>query len=132
MDEHAIMAKFLKRGKKMRIKAQIIFFVSVLASALLLSQCASYDFSRRVVQQGNLITAQKLQRLRIGMSKNEVATIMGTSLISQMFNENRWDYAYTWRKGMGRLEKRTLVLYFKHGRLHRMVKNLQDKNHNDL
>ena len=80
--------------------------------ALTLSQCASYDFSRRVVQQGNLLPQSKINRLKVGMSKEDVAILMGTSLLSPVFTSNRWDYAYTWKKGNGSMQLRNIVLYF--------------------
>lgn len=55
------------------------------------------------------------------MSKQDVAILMGTSLISPTFNNHRWDYAYTWRRGSGRLEIRHLSLYFsKNDRLNKI------------
>ena len=82
--------------------------------------CLSYDFSRRVVQQGNLLSQNKINQLKIGMDKTEVANIMGTSLISPMFNEQRWDYAFTQRKGTGTLYRRHLSLYFSQNQLSRI------------
>jgi outer membrane protein assembly factor BamE len=110
------MAKFFTAGKKMRIK---ILLMS-LAFTFTLSQCASYDFARRISQQGNLLTPSKLQRLRVGMSKDDVAVLMGTSLLSPIFNNNRWDYAYTWRRGNNSMEKRHVSLYFSNGVLARI------------
>lgn len=85
-----------------------------------LTSCVSYDFSRRVVQQGNLLPQSKIERLRVGMSKQDAAILMGTSLLSPMFNNNRWDYAYTLRKSNKPLEVRNLTLYFKQDRLVRI------------
>lgn len=47
------------------------------------------------VQQGNLLPQSKLDRLHIGMNKQEVAQVMGTSLLSTPFTDSHWDYAYT-------------------------------------
>lgn len=88
--------------------------------ALSLTNCMSYDFARRVVQQGNQLSPQKISRLKTGMSKNDVAILMGTSLMSPMFNNDRWDYAYTWRKGSGPTQIKNLTLYFKQERLTRI------------
>jgi outer membrane protein assembly factor BamE len=110
------MANFFTVGKKMRI---ILILISTLLS-LSLTQCVSYDFSHRIVQQGNLIPASKIERLKIGMSKEDVAILMGTSLISPMFNNDRWDYAYTWRRGSGSTETRYALLYFSHGAVARI------------
>ncbi|QDP71722.1 outer membrane protein assembly factor BamE [Legionella israelensis] len=107
------MAEFLYAGKKMRIRFLFIVFFLILG----LSHCASYDFSRRTVQQGNLLPQSKIDRLKIGMSKNSVAILMGTSLLSPVFNNNRWDYAYSIRKGSSKTLVRNLRLYFKNDTL---------------
>ena len=91
-----------------------------MACVLLLTHCASYDFSKRIVQQGNLLPQTKIERLKIGMSKEDAAILMGTSLLSPTFNNNRWDYAYTWRRGSGSMERRNLSLYFTRNRLARI------------
>ncbi len=82
-----------------------------------LTHCMSYDFSRRVVQQGNLLPCAKINKLKTGMNKEDVAILMGTSLLSPIFNDDRWDYAYTRRKGNAPLIVHHLTLYFTHGNL---------------
>lgn len=104
---------------------QIKFIMSVFLSGFLLSSCSTFDFSRRVVQQGNLLTVQKVNALKVGMTKHEVVAVVGTSLVSPLFNEDRWDYAYTWRQG-GKQDNRYLVLYFKQGRLVKIDKELPE------
>jgi outer membrane protein assembly factor BamE len=79
---------------------------------LSLTHCVSYDISKRVVQQGNLLPEKKIKHLKLGMSKEEVAVLMGTSLLSSTFNNNRWDYVYTWRKGSGSDAVRHVLIYF--------------------
>ncbi len=91
-------------------------FISI-ALTLTLSHCASYDFSRRIVEQGNMLKQESVSKLKIGMSKNDVAILLGTTLLSPVFNSNRWDYAYTLRKGSGHLTVKNLSLYFSQGRL---------------
>lgn len=90
----------------------ITLFISIILS-LTLTQCASYDFARRITQQGNLLPQSKVDRLRVGMSKNDAAILMGTSIMSPTFNNQRWDYAYTWRRGTGPIAIKTVVIYFK-------------------
>lgn len=110
---------FLDEAKNMMRKSIVL-----MVCCLLLSHCASIDFSRRIKQQGNLLPAHKIARLHIGMSKQEVAVIMGTSLISPVFRKNRWDYVYTKQRGNGPIEKRKAVLYFDNGRLSRINTSL--------
>jgi outer membrane protein assembly factor BamE len=87
---------------------------------LSLTHCASYDFSKRVVQQGNLLPEKKIKQLKPGMSKEDVAVLMGTSLLSPTFNNNRWDYVYTWRKGSGSDAVRHVNIYFSNNRVTRI------------
>jgi outer membrane protein assembly factor BamE len=103
-------------GKKMRVGTILISIILTLT----LTHCASYDFSRRIVEQGNMLQQDHISRLKIGMSKNDAAILLGTSLLSPTFNNDRWDYAYTLRKGNGALVVRNLVLYFSHGSLSRI------------
>lgn len=112
----AIMTAFFTIGKKMQIRTILIG----IALTLPLINCASYDFSRRVVQQGNLLPQSKIERLKVGMSKDDVAILMGTSLLSPTFNNDRWDYAYTRKKGSSLVVVRHLSLYFNHGTLARI------------
>lgn len=86
-------------------------FLAVITT-LLIANCTSYDWSRRVVQQGNLLPAYKIDNLKVGMSKEDVAILMGTSLISPVFNNQRWDYAYTIRKGNGQMVVKRVSIYF--------------------
>lgn len=55
------------------------------------------------MQQGNLMPAAKLDKLKKGMFKEDVAILMGTSLVNPIFNNQRWDYAFTLQKGNGPL-----------------------------
>lgn len=47
------------------------------------------------VQQGNLITQEMVDQLKPGMTRSQVAYIMGEPIFQSTFRENRWDYVYT-------------------------------------
>lgn len=95
-----------------------------LGLSLLLTHCVSYDLSRRIVQQGNLLPQARIEHLKIGMSKENAAIVLGTSLLSPLFNTDRWDYAYTYREGVGPLMVRNVSLYFSHDKLVRIERCL--------
>ncbi|MDP3562821.1 MAG: outer membrane protein assembly factor BamE [Legionellaceae bacterium] len=101
---------------------QIRTFFTIISITLTLMSCTSYDFSKRSVQQGNLLSSKRIAHLKIGMSKADAAILMGTSLLSPMFNNDRWDYAYTYRKANKPLLISNLVLYFQNDRLIRIEK----------
>jgi outer membrane protein assembly factor BamE len=99
----------------------------ILISALLalsLTGCTSFDFSRRVVQQGNLLSEATVGKLKQGMTKEEVAILLGTSLLSPTFDNQRWDYAYTWRRGSGSNKMRQVVIFFQNDRVVRIQHSL--------
>lgn len=88
-----------------------------------LISCTTYDLSRPVIQQGNILTASLVERLKIGMSKQEVETLLGTSLVSSFWTNDRWDYIYMRRKRGNAFQKRHLSLYFSAGRLIKITQN---------
>lgn len=49
------------------------------------------------IQQGNIINNSDLREIRYGMSKQEVLFILGTPMVIDPFNEQRWDYFYSKR-----------------------------------
>ena len=81
------------------------------------THCASYDFSNREIQQGNLLSHSKIERIKIGMTKDEVAIVMGSSLLSPVYDLNHWDYAYSFRRGSGANKIKHFVIYFKNDRV---------------
>lgn len=100
----------------MQNKIILISIVLILS----LTHCTNYDFSRRVFQQGNLLPHSKIEKLRVGMSKEDTAILMGSSLLNPPFEKNRWDYAFSWRIGSGNTRIRHLVIYFRNDRIVRI------------
>jgi outer membrane protein assembly factor BamE len=64
------------------------------------------------IQQGNLFNKTLVDSLKPGMTKHQVTLVMGSPSIVSPFNQNRWDYVSTLRKGNGRMEQKDLTLYF--------------------
>jgi outer membrane protein assembly factor BamE len=64
------------------------------------------------IQQGNDITQDMVSQLKPGMTKNQVAYVMGTPLIIDTFHPNRWDYIYSFHPGNGEREQRRITVYF--------------------
>ena len=46
------------------------------------------------VQQGNVITQEMVDKLKPGMTRSQVAYIMGEPILRNTFNDTRWDYVY--------------------------------------
>ncbi|MCP8897843.1 outer membrane protein assembly factor BamE [Gilvimarinus xylanilyticus] len=87
----------------------------ILGSLFLLAGCQYFQFPgvhKINVQQGHVITEEMIGQLEPGMNKRQVRFILGTPLIDDMFNDDRWDYYYSLKTGDGRFFKRTLTVYF--------------------
>lgn len=69
------------------------------------------------IQQGNLFDKNLVDSLKPGMSKRQVSLVMGSPSIVSPFNQNRWDYVSTLRKGNGRMATKDLTLYFENDAL---------------
>ena len=64
------------------------------------------------VEQGNIVTQEMADQLRPGMSRRQVRFILGTPLIEDTFNQDRWDYPYVKRNGMTILSESRLTVIF--------------------
>jgi len=63
------------------------------------------------VQQGNYVTQDVANKLKVGMTKAEVRQLLGTPLLIDPFHNNRWDYFFSSVK-RGKAEERTRLSIF--------------------
>ena len=64
------------------------------------------------VVQGNFVSKEQVAALKTGMSRQQVREILGTSLLTDIFHSNRWDYVFTIRRqGVEPLERRFTVFF---------------------
>ena len=64
------------------------------------------------IQQGSLFSKTQVESLKPGMNKRQVMLTMGSPSVVNPFQQSRWDYISTFRRGNGRMETKDLVLYF--------------------
>jgi len=63
--------------------------------------------------QGNFISKEQLERLKLGMDREEVKVILGTPLLTSVMHTNRWDYVFAFKRGDTQLvEQRQVTLFF--------------------
>ena len=91
---------------------KIIIFLSTLM-LILVSGCVT----KLNVQQGNIIEQDNVNKVHVGMSKEEVQSILGTPVLINTFRDNRVDYVYTNKPGYGKGVEKTLTLIFQGDRL---------------
>ncbi len=64
------------------------------------------------VRQGNYITPEMREKLKLGMTRQQVRYVLGTPLVHDAFHGNRWDYVY-FLKHYGQVgDEQRLTLYF--------------------
>jgi outer membrane protein assembly factor BamE len=81
------------------------------AGAALVAGCSTIDESpllRRTVHflepyradviQGNVVTAEQIDRVKPGMTRVQVRDILGSPLIADPFHADRWDYVFTMQR----------------------------------
>jgi outer membrane protein assembly factor BamE len=106
----------------------IVVALCMLAGCKSISDAGSSVFSwaptflgpyRPDVHQGNIITKEMVDQLRIGMTRDQVRFMLGTPLMSTEFRKDRVDYIYYLNPLKGQVQNRRLTLYFKDNRLDR-------------
>ncbi|UDG82832.1 Outer membrane protein assembly factor BamE [Candidatus Vallotia lariciata] len=106
------------------ITFSVVVRVLVFASIALLGACKTYGgFTQSIahlitpyqitIVQGNFVSAEAASMLRVGMSKDEVRSLIGTPLLTDIFHVHRWDYMFYFKRGQTSIiEQRDLVVNF--------------------
>ncbi|SRR6056297_1015793 len=69
------------------------------------------------IEQGNIVTQEDVDKLEQGMTRRQVRFILGTPLIEDTFNRERWDYHYEITRGDRILTEREFTVFFDGDRL---------------
>ncbi len=72
------------------------------------------------IRQGNYFDDAMLDKLKTGMTRDQVQFIMGTPLVSDAFDKNRWDYVYTYQHAGKLIANRHVVVYFDQDKVNRI------------
>lgn len=64
------------------------------------------------IQQGNSLETEAVNKIQLGMSKEQVRFVLGTPIIKDVFHPDRWDYIYHFTPGYGEQQRRQLTLLF--------------------
>jgi outer membrane protein assembly factor BamE len=77
------------------------------------------------IQQGNLLKDKDILQVEVGMTRSQVQFLLGTPMVADSFHRDRWDYAYTLRKGRSSdIERRWVVVYFENDRVSKIDREL--------
>ena len=69
-------------------------FVVLLLTTMLLASCSIPRIFQVVISQGNLVDQEMLDKLEIGMTKDQVNFVMGQPSFENFFEKNVWNYIY--------------------------------------
>ncbi len=86
---------------------------AALYATLLFALAASGCVYRMDIQQGNLLDAEQVDQVEVGMTRSQVRFLLGTPMVIDSFDADRWDYVYSLRRGHSReVTRRHLVVWF--------------------
>lgn len=78
------------------------------------------------IQQGNILEQNQVDMLTPGMTRRQVALILGTPAINDPFHRQRWDYVSSFKEGGEDVEvRRQLTLFFEGNELARIEGDLK-------
>jgi outer membrane protein assembly factor BamE len=86
--------------------------LQLLALALCMSVLNACSVYKPDIAQGNIVSAEQVAALKVGMSRQQVQQTLGSPLLQDVFNTQRWDYVYRYLKGNGSLEQRVMTVLF--------------------
>jgi outer membrane protein assembly factor BamE len=89
-------------------------FTLILLSALLFSigGCSSFSPYKMEIRQGNYVAPEARKKIRVGMSRQQVVSVLGSPLVSDVFHANRWDYIYRFEEKSVLVEQQRLTVFF--------------------
>ena len=100
----------------------------VLAGSLLIAGCSFPGVYKMRVPQGNIVKQDMLDQLEIGMTKRQVRFIMGTPMVTDSFNDQRWDYIFQVQHGKQTLIEERIAVIFDGDKLVSIEGQLKNKN----
>ena len=95
--------------------------VAALSWFVLIAACSALTPYKLPIQQGNIVSAEAVAKLKSGMTKNQAAQVLGTALLNDIFHANRWDYVHYLSKRGNMSAKNHVALIFEDEKLARLV-----------
>jgi len=108
----------------LRMKKLLIIIACI--ATLVPAGCSRFHVVHRIdIQQGNVVTQEKVNQLETGMNRNQAQFVMGSPMVVDVFHEDRWDYIYYLKPGYGDPTEERVTLFFEDDTLVRIDGSLQ-------
>lgn len=65
------------------------------------------------IQQGNFVSQEMLNGLKVGQTRDQVRFLLGSPLLTDAFHADRWDYPFYLARGNGELTTSRVTIFFK-------------------
>ncbi len=91
----------------------IRLILAALAGLILTTGC----IYRVDVPQGNYLEQERVNLLRVNMTREQVQYVLGTPITIDPFNKDRWNYVFLIQEGWEKPVQRNLFANFQNGRL---------------
>lgn len=105
-----------------RLPQRIARSLALAAGVALAAGCATIDtyaptlrsfgVYKLDINQGNYISQDMVDKLRVGQTRQQVRLLLGTPLVVTVFREDRWDYPYMFKRQGRVVEQRNFTVYF--------------------
>jgi outer membrane protein assembly factor BamE len=68
---------------------------------------------RIIIKQSYFLDQAAVEQVKPGMTRSQVRYLLGTPMVSDPFDKERWDYIYYLKKGRSRhVDSRRVTVYF--------------------
>ena len=93
--------------------------LSIMLLSFILSGCGVLDplVYKITKQQGNFTEEKHVKQLELGMTKEQVKFLLGTPMSIDSFDQNRWDYIYTYQDGNDNVTRNNITIKFENQKL---------------
>jgi outer membrane protein assembly factor BamE len=92
---------------------KLLIIITCLASLILAGCSERFHIVHKIdVQQGNVVTQDRVDQLEPGMTRNQVQYIMGSPIVVDVFHQGRWDYLYVMKPGYGDVQQERVTVHF--------------------
>lgn len=85
----------------------------MISGCQLLPENAQLKSYRVLVQQGNVIDESKVDSLKVKMTREQVAFLLGEPVLNNIFNKDRWDYVYYRKRDPEETQLNMISIFFK-------------------
>jgi outer membrane protein assembly factor BamE len=111
----------VNKGPSPASRARNLLILLCLATAVVASSGCVY---RMNIQQGNYLEARTVDQLQVGMTRSQVRYLLGTPMVPNAFDKERWDYLYYFKQGrLKKPEQRHLIVFFKDEKVEKFQKD---------